>query len=158
VIAGEVAAALREALAGVARAAEAEPDREACGLVLREALGALSVEPIPNDADRWAAAEPARFPGGARSGFVLAPRPLRQALSAAHARGAVLHAIYHSHVEAAAEPSARDLAEAFLDGEPVLPGVENWIVPVWGGRAGAVLRFTLRGGAFEPAPALPDAP
>jgi proteasome lid subunit RPN8/RPN11 len=137
-----------EVAAEVARHAESDPRREVCGVVFREVDGSLTTQRVANDADRWAAADPASFPGGARDGFVLAPRELRRALDAARARGATLRAVYHSHVDAPAALSTRDLALALDGGAPALPGVDLVVVAVRAGRAGVPARFAWNGAEF----------
>ncbi len=109
----------------VARA-EASPNREICGLILRAPDGALSLEPVAN-------AAPA-----ARAEFALAPEALLAVLRRLDRAGGAIHAVYHSHLLGGAELSGGDLAGAILGGAPVLPGVEQWVVALEAGRVAGV--------------------
>lgn len=128
-------------LAEVARLAEASPQREVCGFVLRSAGGALAVVEIPN------AAPPAR----AAAAFELEPAAQLRVLSRAAREGGAVVALFHSHLDAPAAPSAEDVAGAFCDGLPLWPGVEHLIVSLRGGRAAEVRRYRAEGGALRPA-------
>lgn len=132
----------RAALARIARLAEAHPEREVCGLVVRRG-GALEVVELEN-------AAPA---GRARAAFVLAPAALLRALRGLDAEGGAVVALFHSHLDAPPEPSADDQAAAFCGGEPLWPGVEHVIAAVRPGRATEVRRYRAEGGALRPVPA-----
>jgi proteasome lid subunit RPN8/RPN11 len=138
-------------LARIAALCEADPGREACGLVLRRG-GALEVVPVPNVADRAHAEDPARFPRGAREAFAMDPA----ALLAVHERndreGGAIAAVWHSHVEAEAALSAQDRADAFAGGDPVLPGAEHLVLSVRGGRVAEVRRYRVVRGTLVEAP------
>lgn len=142
----------RAVLDAIRRAAQADPGREVCGFVLREPGGRLAVRPVPNAADRWALADPARFPGGAREGYVMDPRSLRETLAAAARRGASIAAVYHSHVEGPAALSRRDVDEALAGGEPVLPGAEQLVVSIRGGQVAETRRFVWTAGGYREHP------
>jgi proteasome lid subunit RPN8/RPN11 len=119
-------------LARIRALCEASPDEEACGVVLRRG-GALEVLPLENVArDR-------------RDRFELAPLALLRVQRALDADGGAIAAVWHSHVEAAATFSARDREGALVDGRPVLPGAEQLVVSVRGGRAVEVRRYVLAG-------------
>lgn len=77
-----------------------DPDRERCGLVGGRGGVGVTLYPIAN-----AAGDPVRS-------FLLDARGQIEALRRMREHGESLYAIYHSHPTTAAEPSARDLAEA----------------------------------------------
>jgi proteasome lid subunit RPN8/RPN11 len=134
----ETLAALGARLAALA---EAEPDREICGLVEAGPDGALEVRPLAN-----LAADPARA-------FALDPRDvlaaLRRAAGADGGGGTRLCAVYHSHPRGGDGLSGRDLAEALCDGRPVLPGVAQVVVSLRRGRTGRVTWHRWDGGRYR---------
>jgi len=94
---------LREEL--LARARRAAP-REACGLLLgRRAARAVAIEALA-ELDNAARAD---------SAFELEPLDVLAAESAALARGQEVIGVWHSHVDAPAVPSVRDLARPGYD-------------------------------------------
>jgi [CysO sulfur-carrier protein]-S-L-cysteine hydrolase len=124
----------------VARLAEAHPRREVCGFVVRRGSGGVEAIEIPN------AAGPERAAGA----FAMdAGEQLRTLTRLAREGGEVL-AIFHSHLEAPAEPSARDVADAFCGGEPLWPGVEQIVVSVRSGQVAEVRRYRAAGGTLRP--------
>ncbi|GIX22233.1 MAG: hypothetical protein KatS3mg121_1016 [Gammaproteobacteria bacterium] len=80
--------------------AQSEPEREVCGLIGARGGRAASLYPLRN-----AAPDPERA-------FLLDPAGQIAAQKTMRARGETLLAVYHSHPQAAAEPSTRDLDEA----------------------------------------------
>jgi len=127
-------------LAAVREAAEAAYPDECCGLLVgRRAPGRVTVTRVAASANL--AAEPARrFEIDPRLWLALAHRP--------EPGGAEVVGLYHSHPDHPAEPSPRDLADAWGEGTVWL------IVGVADGRAAATGCFVFRedGGArFEPA-------
>jgi proteasome lid subunit RPN8/RPN11 len=136
-----------EVLAEIARRCEASPDREACGFVVRrgEALAVLEVE---NAADALHAVDPLSFPRGARHRYVMDPDALLATFEALAREGSDVVAVWHSHVEAPAVLSAQDRDDALLDGEPALPGAEQLVVAVRGGRAAEIRRWVFGGAGF----------
>jgi proteasome lid subunit RPN8/RPN11 len=107
----------------LATLAEADPDREICGLIEAGPGGALRAVPLANRA-----AEPA-------GAFALAPADVLAALRREAAGEGRLLAVYHSHPRGGPDLSARDLAEALAGGQPVLPGLDLVVVALRGGRA-----------------------
>jgi len=126
---------------------EADPERETCGFVIRRA-GALEVVPIPNVADRYHAADPAHFPRTSRDSYLLDPRVQLRTLQDADAAGAVVVAVWHSHVEVGAYFSAKDRADAVVDGVQQVPGAEYLVLGVKAGRVTEIRRYRLVGGEF----------
>ena len=125
---------------GLARAAEGDPGREVCGFVALQRNGELEVVPVPNAAP----------PGQAPTAFVMdGPAQLR-VLRQLQEEGGEVVAIYHSHVESAAVPSAADLAGAAWDGQPVWPGVDHVLIALRAGRAVDIRRYRLTDSAFAP--------
>jgi desampylase len=114
----EVAAALERAGA----LAEAEPEREVCGFLMRRG-GALEVWPAQN-----AAADPARA-------FEMAPVDVLSALRRADTEGLVVSAMYHSHPGGGPALSSRDLARLAPGAEPLLAGVDLVVIPLEDRRA-----------------------
>ncbi len=112
--------------ARLAALAEAEPGREACGLVVSASRD------LPGDPEAWPVPNAAPDP---RRAFALAPEALLGALRRLEAEGRVLLAVYHSHPGGGADLSARDLDGALCEGLPVLEGVAQVVVALEGGRA-----------------------
>jgi [CysO sulfur-carrier protein]-S-L-cysteine hydrolase len=129
-------------LARLAELAEADPEREVCGFVVRLPDGALEVVPVRNAAP----------PCEARASFAMDGAEELRALLRIDRDGAVVVAIYHSHVDAPAELSRADREGATAAGAPLWPGVEQLVVSVGRGRAGQVRRYRLVGSDFTPAP------
>lgn len=130
----------RQALAEVARLAEAHPLREVCGFVVRREGGAVEVVEIAN------AAAPER----AAAAFEMDPTAQLRLLRRLAAEGGEVLAVFHSHLDAPAAPSARDVAEAFCAGQPLWPGAEHVIAALRGGRTAEVRRYRAVAGRLCP--------
>jgi len=102
--------------------AEAEPDREVCGLLVDGPAG-VEAWPMPNRA-----ADPARA-------FALGPEDLLGALRRLEGEGRALLGVFHSHPSGGADLSALDLDGALVDGAPLLGGVAQVVVALRAGRA-----------------------
>ncbi len=137
----------RSLLARIVALCEADAGREVCGFVVRRG-GALEVEPIPNVADRYHAKDPAGFPRTSRESYLMDPRAQLRVLEALEAAGGEVVAVWHSHVEMGAYFSAKDRADAVVDGAPLVPGAEYLVLGVRGGRVDEVKRFRLEDGEF----------
>jgi proteasome lid subunit RPN8/RPN11 len=129
-----------ESIARMVALCEADPHREVCGLVVR-CGGALQVEHVANAADRYHEADPARFPRTSRDSYLMDPRDLRRIYREIDERGGEVAAVWHSHVEVGAYFSAKDRADAVLDGVPAVPGAEYLVLGVRAGRVTEVKRF-----------------
>lgn len=140
-----------EIVARIVALCEAEPDREACGFVVRRD-GALHVERIPNVADRYHAVDPARFPRTSRDSYLMDPKEQLRVHREIDSWGGEIAAVWHSHVETGAYFSAKDRADAVLDGAPAVPGAEYLVLGVRGGRVAEVKRFRWDGSDFVEAP------
>ncbi len=134
-------------LARMVALCEADPEREVCGFVVRRG-GALEVEPIPNVADRYHAKDPARFPRTSRESYLMDPRSQLQVLEAVERDGAEIVAVWHSHVEVGAYFSAKDRADAVIDGVQQVPGAEYLVLGVRGGRVTDAKRYRWDGCDF----------
>lgn len=134
-------------LARLVALAEADPDREVCGFVLRRGE-ALEVWPVANVADRYRELEPDQYPSSSRESYLMDPQEqFRIHRELARSAGEIV-AIWHSHVEVGAYFSAKDRADALIDGAQVVPGAEYLVLGVKGGRVTEVRRFRFEGGAF----------
>lgn len=140
-----------ELLAGIAALCEAEPDREVCGFVLRRG-GALEAVPVPNAADRYHARDPAQFPRTSRDSYLMDPREQLRIHEALLKDGGEIAAAWHSHVEVGAYFSAKDRADALVDGVPVLPGAEYLVLAVARGRVTDARRYAFERGEFVERP------
>ncbi len=121
----------------LAAMAEADPDQEACGLVVDgPAGGEVEPWPLPNRA-----ADP-------RRAYLLGPPELLAALRRLDAEGRVLLAVYHSHLAGGAELSQQDLASALVDGTPLLGGVAQVVVALEHGHAVLVRAHRWRGARY----------
>jgi proteasome lid subunit RPN8/RPN11 len=128
----------------MAREAEARYPNEGCGLVFASLDGTLRVQPMENVLDRYHARRPDRFPRTAAQGYLIDPLAQLEALEQAEARGEVLCAVFHSHVEVGAYFSDEDRAMAFApDGTALFSGVEYVVLSVRSGRCDAVKAFSL---------------
>lgn len=114
---------LAEAAARLAALAEASPEREVCGLVVRRPDGACEVRPMQNVSAR------------PEDSFEIAPAALLEVLEALDGEGGELLAVYHSHPRGGADLSQRDLDAMLCDGEPLLGGVAQVVIALSGGRA-----------------------
>lgn len=140
-----------EVLARIVALCEADPEREACGLVARRGE-ALEVIPIPNVADRYHESDPERFPRTSRDSYLMDPRAQLRVHEALAAAGGEIVGVWHSHVEAGAHFSEKDRADAVVDGAQVLPGAEYVVLSVRAGRVADARRYRFEGGAFVEAP------
>lgn len=138
-------------IARLAALCEADPQRERCGLVLRRG-GALSVVEIPNAADRCHAADPVRFPRTSRDSYLMDPKALLAAHRELDARGGEIAAVWHSHIQAGAHFSAKDRADALIDGTPAIPGADHLVLGMRAGRVAELRRYTFAEGDFVERP------
>lgn len=121
----------------LAAQAEASPLTEVCGFVLEHpGQGSVELRTAHNDAE-----DPARR-------FSISPRAVLEVLRQADEGGPILRAVYHSHPQGGADLSARDLAELVVDGGPLLPGVELWVVALSCGIATEVRVFSWVNGGY----------
>lgn len=140
-----------EIVARLAALCEASPDREVCGFLLRRD-GALHVVPVPNAADRYHAVDPARFPRTSRDAYLMDPKEQLRVHRELEERGGEIAAVWHSHVEVGAYFSAKDRADAVVEGQPAVPGAEYLVLGVRGGRVTEVKKFTWDGRDYVEAP------
>jgi proteasome lid subunit RPN8/RPN11 len=140
-----------EVVARIVALCEEDPAREACGFVVRRG-GALHVERIPNVADRYHAVDPERFPRTSRDSYLMDPKEQLRVHRELDAHGGEIAVVWHSHVETGAYFSAKDHADAVVDGAPAVPGAEYLVLGVRGGRVAELKRFRWDGKAFVEAP------
>lgn len=140
-----------ELLAQLAALCEADPEREVCGFLVRRA-GALQVVPVTNDADRYHAVDPARFPRTSREAYLMSPKEQLRLHRDLEERGGEVVAVWHSHIECGAYFSEKDRADAVVDGQPAVPGAEYLVLGVRGGRVTEVKRFRWEAPDFVEAP------
>ncbi len=133
-----------DVIAAIVALCEARPAEESCGLVI-ERDGARRVLEIPNAADRFHAANPFLHPRTARDGYVMDPGALVRVFRQVDQDGGRVVAVWHSHVDGSASFSAQDRADAFVEGAPVLPGVEYVVVGMRAGRATEVRAWRFDG-------------
>lgn len=153
----------REVLARISACCEADPEREVCGFVVRRA-GALEVVQVENVADRYHAKDPARFPRTSREAYLMDPRAQLRVLEELDSTGGEIVAVWHSHVEVGAYFSAKDRADAVVDGVQLVPGAEYLVFGVKAGKVTEQRRYRWVGGDFvdeplgEPSPAIEREP
>jgi proteasome lid subunit RPN8/RPN11 len=140
-----------ELVARLSALCEADPAREVCGLLVRRE-GGLHVVPVPNAADRYHAVDPGRFPRTSRESYLMDPKELLRIHRELESWGGEIAAIWHSHVEVGAYFSAKDRADAVVEGQPTVPGAEYLVLGVRGGRVTEVRRFRWDGRDFVDAP------
>jgi [CysO sulfur-carrier protein]-S-L-cysteine hydrolase len=136
-----------DVLARIVAACEAEPDREVCGFVVRLG-GELEVVPVPNVADRYHVADPERFPRTSREAYLMDPRAQLRVHERVDAAGGAIVAVWHSHVEVGAYFSAKDRADAVIDGAQQVPGAEYLVLGVRAGRVTETRRYRWDGRDF----------
>jgi proteasome lid subunit RPN8/RPN11 len=66
--------------------------------------------------------------------------------------GGEIAAVWHSHVETGAYFSAKDRADAIVDGAPAVPGADYLVLGVRGGRVTEVRRYRWDGKDFVETP------
>jgi proteasome lid subunit RPN8/RPN11 len=140
-----------ELVARLSALCEADPEREVCGFLVRRE-GGLHVVPVPNAADRYHAVDPGRFPRTSRESYLMDAKELLRIHRELEAWGGEIAAIWHSHVEVGAYFSAKDRADAVVEGQPAVPGAEYLVLGVRGGRVTEVRRFRWDGRDFVDAP------
>jgi proteasome lid subunit RPN8/RPN11 len=106
--------------------AEAGGDREACGFVVRRADGSLEPWPLANVAKE------------ATRAFEMAPGDVLGVMRELEREGAALRAVYHSHPFGGAELSGPDLASRLVQGQPILPALDEVVIALASGRATVV--------------------
>ncbi len=136
-----------EIVARIVALCEADPEREVCGFVVQRG-GALHVERIPNLADRYHAVDPEHFPRTSRDSYLMDAKEQLRVHREIEAWGGEIAAVWHSHVETGAYFSAKDRADAVVDGAPAVPGAEYLVFGVRGGRVFEVRRFRWDGADF----------
>jgi proteasome lid subunit RPN8/RPN11 len=134
-------------IARIVALCEADPSRETCGFLIRRD-GALHVEQVPNVADRYHAVDPARFPRTSRDSYLMDPKEQLRIHRELETWGGEIAAVWHSHVETGAYFSAKDRADAVVDGAPTVPGAEYLVLGIRGGRVTEARRFTWDGRDF----------
>jgi proteasome lid subunit RPN8/RPN11 len=134
-------------LARLVALAEADPDREVCGFVVRRG-GALEVWPVANVADRYRELEPDQYPSSSRESYLMDPQEQFRIHRELARSGGEIVTVWHSHVEVGAYFSAKDRADALIDGAQVVPGAEYLVLGVKGGRVTEARRFRFEGGEF----------
>ncbi len=137
----------REILERLTALCQADPGREVCGFVVRRG-GSLAVEPVPNVADQYRALDPQCFQGESRDSYLMDPGTQLRIHRELRACGGEIVAVWHSHVETGAYFSAKDRADALLEGEQVVPGAEYLVLGVRGGRVVEARRYRFEGGDF----------
>jgi proteasome lid subunit RPN8/RPN11 len=138
-------------VAHLAALCEADPGREVCGFVVRRA-GAFHVEPVPNVADRYHERDPVQFPRTSRDSYLMDPKVQLRLHRELEAQGGEIAIVWHSHVETGAYFSAKDRADAVVDGSPAVPGAEYLVLAVRGGRVAEVKRYCWDGKEHVEAP------
>ncbi len=136
-----------EIVARLVALCEADPGHEVCGFVVRRD-GALHVLQIPNAADRYHAADPARFPRTSVDSYLMDPKEQLRVHRELESWGGEIAAVWHSHVECGAYFSDKDRADAVVEGVQAVPGAEYLVLGVRGGRVTEVKRFRFEDGAF----------
>jgi proteasome lid subunit RPN8/RPN11 len=140
-----------EILREIVARCEDDPLREVCGFVV-SVDGTFAVREVENVADRYHAADPVHFPRTSRDSYLMEPKgQLRVHKELASAGGRIV-AVWHSHVEVGAYFSAKDRADAVIDGVQQVPGAEYLVLGVGGGRVTEAKLFRWTGAGFVEAP------
>jgi proteasome lid subunit RPN8/RPN11 len=136
-----------ELLARIVARCEADPAREVCGFLVRRG-GVEELVQVENVADRYHARDPAAFPRTSRDSYLMDPRAQLRLHEELAARGGEIVAVWHSHVEVGAYFSAKDRADAVIDGAPVIPGAEYLVLGVKSGKVTEIRCFRFEGEDF----------
>jgi proteasome lid subunit RPN8/RPN11 len=150
-----------EILRRIAAIAEADPDREVCGFVVRPRAGAaLEVVAVANALG--AAEGPPGLPASPRHAYLADPAAQLRLFRRLREEGGEVVACYHSHPGGPAALSRLDVDHALVDGSPVVPDAEQIVVAIAAGRKPEMARFRWNGGEFTSVPLqaapLPAAP
>jgi [CysO sulfur-carrier protein]-S-L-cysteine hydrolase len=123
--------------------AEREYPRECCGMLLAQADDPtrLRLRECTNAQDRFHELDPLRFPRTSANAYYFAPSDLLAVEREIRERREVLHAIYHSHIDADAYFSEEDSRQAVVDGEAVYSEAVQLVIPVRDGFAGMPTAF-----------------
>jgi proteasome lid subunit RPN8/RPN11 len=140
-----------EIVARLVRLCEVTPDREVCGFLVRRD-GKLHVVEVDNAADRYHALDPVRFPRTSVDSYLMDPKAQLRVHRELEAWGGEIATVWHSHVEVGAYFSAKDRADAVVDGSPTVPGAEYLVLGVRGGRVTEVKRFVWSDGDYVERP------
>jgi proteasome lid subunit RPN8/RPN11 len=140
-----------ELVARLSALCEADPEREVCGFLVRRG-GVLEVVPVANLADRYHAVDPARFPRTSREAYLMDPKAQLRIHRELEGQGGEIAAVWHSHVEVGAYFSAKDRADAVIEGQPAVPGAEYLVLGVRGGRVTEVRRYRWDGKDYGEVP------
>lgn len=134
-------------LARLAAHARAEPEREVCGLVVRDPSGALEALPLRNVVlDR---AESEGLPESPRHAYLMDPREHLRIAKRLRREGGEVVASYHSHVEGSAEFSSVDRAFALEEGAPIHPGLDYIVLALCQGAVAEMRIFSWNGKCFH---------
>ncbi len=115
---------------------ESDPAREVCGFVLGGAGGQPEIVALRN-----AAEDPGRA-------FRIDPGDVLAVLRRVERERCGVAALYHSHPFGGAALSARDLADLTMQGGPILPGVELWVIGLEAGRAAELRAYRWIDGGY----------
>jgi proteasome lid subunit RPN8/RPN11 len=130
-----------EALKQIVRHTQTAYPAECCGLLIEDASGVRSFQPIRNVAGTTDGA--ATSSRTQRDGYVMDPKALLDALDGAEQAGGRLWAIVHSHPDVGAYFSSEDKSMALAGGDaPLWPGVHYLVVSVRAGRVDAARIYT----------------
>jgi proteasome lid subunit RPN8/RPN11 len=129
----------RPVLGSLAEAALADPRREACGFVVEDPSGALTVVPVRNVVGEVEG--PPGLGTRAESAFLADPAAHLALARRLRREGGRIAAAFHSHVGAPAGLSVVDRELAVVDGRPVLPGADLIVVGVNPGKASEIKIF-----------------
>ena len=122
--------------------AEADPECEVCGFVATDARGRPSVVPARNVA------------GEGREAFLVDPAAHLALARRLRAEGGRIAAVYHSHVDGPACLSPADLEGALDEDAPLMPGVDQVVIGMRGGKAQEIKVFAWTGSGFAEVSAL----
>ena len=92
-----------------------------------------------------------RFPRTSRDSYLMDPKEQLRVHRELEAWGGEIAAVWHSHVEVGAYFSAKDRADAAVEGQPAVPGAEYLVLGVRGGRVTEVRRYRWDGRDFAEA-------
>jgi len=131
---------------------------ETCGLLFAAAGSTVCTRMaiVPNDADKYHAADPAAYPRTSRQYFAMNGAKVAKAVREAEAAGESWLGIWHSHIDCGAYFSSEDALTFAPDGVPTWPELYQVVIDVRGHRVVEARAFRWDGHCFAPVATFPE--
>ncbi|MCS6971028.1 MAG: M67 family metallopeptidase [Planctomycetota bacterium] len=145
------------AVEAIVQHASAGYPSETCGLLFgdREERCTRAVV-VPNEADRYHAADPIAYPRTSRDYFLMNGAKVGKLVREAEAQGERWLGIWHSHIDCGAYFSSEDARTFAPDGVPTWPDLYQLVVDVRAHRIIEARAFRWDGRCFAPVATFPE--